>query len=245
MVGTNWRFLRPVKPGMTVHAVWRLGRLREVSNARWGLAVWQVELDDQNEERVLEGEVTVLVNRRQVAAPAATRSRRRRRGKALPTAPGLTAEANLPEPAPADSPAPARRGRRPATAPLAPATPVAAGEPPVADAVSSTEVGAASPASATTTSSRRRRRRRGGGGGTAATAGNGNGTAGGQVQPGAVPVEVAPAPAPAEPARSQWAAPEAAKPTDNNPVSRVLGRLRRSRSRPVAPSPEGTRSPSE
>jgi len=153
MVGTNWRFLRPVKPGMTVHAVWRLGRLREVSNARWGLAVWQVELDDQNEERVLEGEVTVLVNRRQVAAPAATRSRRRRRGKALPTAPGLTAEANLPEPAPADSPAPARRGRRPATAPLAPATPVAAGEPPVADAVSSTEVGAASPASATTTSS--------------------------------------------------------------------------------------------
>ena len=244
MVGTNWRFLRPVKPGMTVHATWRLGRLREVTNPRWGLAVWQVELDDQNDERVLEGEVTLLVNRREVATTAAPRSRRRRRGKALPAVPGLTAETNLPEPAPADSPAPERRRRRPATP--APATPVAAGEPPVADAARSTEPGASAPAAAaTTTSSRRRRRRRGGGGGASAAAGGANDNSGGQVQPGAPPVEIAPAPAPEEPPRSQWAAPEAAKPADNNPVSRVLGRLRRSRSRPVAPAPEGTRSPSE
>jgi len=79
LVGTTWRFLKPVKPGMTVHAIWRLARKRDVTNPRWGLAVWQVELEDQNLERVLEGEVSVLVNRREVAVSAASRSRRRRR----------------------------------------------------------------------------------------------------------------------------------------------------------------------
>ena len=245
MVGTSWRFLRPVKPGMTVHAVWRLGRLREVSNPSWGLAVWQVELMDQNQERVLEGEVTVLLSRREVATPATTRSRRRRRGKALPAAPVVTAEANLPEPTPADSPPPARRRRRSSTAAPAPPASVASAEPPVAEAAGSADPGAAPTAAATTTSSRRRRRRRGGGGGAAVSAGNTNGNAGGQLQAEAPAVQMAPVFAPAEPPRSQWAAPVPAQPVESNPVSRVLGRLRRSRSRPVAPSPEGTRSPSE
>ena len=223
LVGTNWRFLKPVKPGMTVHAVWRLGRKREVTNPRWGLAVWQIELLDQDEERVLEGEVTVLVNRRQAAAGAPARSRRRRRGKAvaLPALP--TAEANLPEPAPADTPAPARRRRRSSRA--APA------EKPAPEPAVSAE------APASSTSSRRRRRRRGGGGG-------GNG--GGQTSTPADASETAPP----EPPRSQWAAPDTpvlapqpAAPENNNPVSRVLGRLRRSRR--AAPAPGGTRPPSE
>src|SRR5207237_2932916 len=64
MVGTNWRFLKPVKPGTTVHAGWRLGRKRDVTNPRWGLCTWQVELTEQGGERVLEGEVTLLVARR-------------------------------------------------------------------------------------------------------------------------------------------------------------------------------------
>ena len=212
LVGTNWRFLKPVKPGTTVHAVWRLGRKREVTNPRWGLAVWQIELLDQNDERVLEGEVTVLVNRHQVASAAApARSRRRRRGKAAAPPPALpTAEANLPEPAPADTPSPARRRRRapkakPAEGPAEP-TPIAA-EPP-----------------ATASSSRRRRRRRGGGG----SGGNG----GGNSQPASEP-----APPPEQP-RSQWAAPETPPPPptpaqdNSNPVSRVLGRLRRPRTTP-------------
>jgi acyl dehydratase len=224
LVGTNWRFLKPVKPGGTVHAVWRLGRKRDVTNPRWGLAVWQIELLDQGDERVLEGEVTLLVNRRQpvTGAPAA-RSRRRRRGKAVAPPALPTAEANLPEPAPADTPAPARRRRRSSkTAVAAPAetpAPEPAGAP--------TEI---SPPSST----RRRRRRRGSGGG-------GNGAA-------AAPVASEPQ-VPAEPPRSQWAAPEpapappAAAPDSNNPVSRVLGRLRRTRR--AGPAPEGTRSPSE
>jgi hypothetical protein len=253
LVGTTWRFLKPVKPGMTVHAVWRLGRLRDVTNPRWGLAVWQVELLDQNEERVLEGEVTVLVNRREVAVPVASRSRRRRRGKAPAPLPAPTAESNLPEAAPADTPAPASRRRR-----TSKSTPPAEGPPPVPIADGTPDVATISAEAApTTSSSRRRRRRRGGGGGGGSgtpTAGNGAGNG------GSAPVaESTPAPAivpepspPSEPPRSQWAAPEPAnvdkpvkadKPVEGNAVSRVFGRLRRPR--PAAPAAEGTRSPSE
>lgn len=237
MVGTTWRFLKPVKPGMTVHAGWRLGRKRDVTNPRWGLCTWQVELIDQGGERVLEGEVTLLVARREGAAGAAglvARSRRRRRGKAATVvAEALpTAEANLPEPAPADSPPPARRrrsrgGTSRADSPAASAEPVA----PVTEAVSSD----AAPAS---TSSRRRRRRRGGGGGGGGANGGGNG---GHAETSAAASEGTAAPMPAaapqpqpEPPRSTWAAPEVAQPESNNPVRRALGRLRR----PRTPRPE-------
>jgi MaoC like domain len=239
LVGTTWRFLKPVKPGMTVHAVWRLGRKRDVTNPRWGLAAWQVELLDQNEERVLEGEVTVLVNRRDVAVPAASRSRRRRRGKAPVALPAATAESNLPEPAPADTPTPASRRRRaskPAAALVAPVP---------APAVESTPepVEPAAPS----TSTRRRRRRRGGGGGSGTqAAGNGGGNGGSPPVAESAPAPVPQEAPPAEPPRSQWAAPEPVKadrPTEGNAVSRVFGRLRRPR--PAAPAAEGTRSPSE
>jgi hypothetical protein len=244
LVGSSWRFLKPVKPGTTVHAVWRLGRKRDVSNPRWGLAVWQVELLDHNEERVLEGEVTVLVNRREVAVAAASRSRRRRRGKAPVALPAATAESNLPEPVPADTPSPASRRRRPSK----PAAPAEAPQPvPMAESTPATAIVPAEPA-APTSSSRRRRRRRGGGGGGSGTPAAGNGAGNGGSPPAA---ESAPAPVvqeapPAESPRSQWAAPEgvkAEKPVEGNAVSRVFGRLRRSRR--AAPAPEGTRSPSE
>ena len=171
LVGSTWRFLKPVKPGMTVHAVWRLGRKREVTNPRWGLAVWQVELEDQNEERVLEGEVSVLVNRREIAVPPASRSRRRRRGKTPvePLAP--TAEANLPEPAPADTPSPASRRRRPAKP-----TPRRRGARthPRTGECSQAATGPAEQAVPSSSSRRRRRRRGGGGGGATQAAGNGD-----------------------------------------------------------------------
>lgn len=236
LVGTTWRFLKPVRPGTTVHAVWRLGRKRDVTNPRWGLAVWQVELDDQNDERLLEGEVTVIVNRREVAAAAASRSRRRRRGKTPVALPGPTAESNLPEPAPADSPPPASRRRRPSK-------PAAVAEAPLPASATESAAEPAEPAvAAPSSSSRRRRRRRGGGGGGTQPAGNGSGGAAAAVE---TPVPVVHEAPPAEPPRSQWAAPEPAKPAESgsNPVSRVFGRLRRPRR--AAPAPEGTRSPSE
>jgi hypothetical protein len=247
LVGTTWRFLKPVKPGVTVHAVWRLARKREVTNPRWGLAVWQVELDDQNRERVLEGEVSVLVNRREAASAAASRSRRRRRGKALIAVTAPTAEANLPEPAPADTPSPASRRRRPSKPAPTAETAVAA---PVPETAPEPTAAAGEPASLSSSSRRRRRRRGGGGGGGGGqTAANGNG---GGAAPAVVdaPTPAVQEPAPVEPPRSQWAAPEpapAARPADSNPVSRVLGRLRRPRqpAKPAAPAPEGTRSPSE
>jgi 3-hydroxybutyryl-CoA dehydratase len=261
LVGSTWRFLKPVKPGTTVHAVWRLGRKREVTNPRWGLAVWQIELDDQNQERVLEGEVTVLVNRREIAVPAASRSRRRRRGKTPVATLAPTAEANLPEPAPADTPSPASRRRRPAK-PTPLAEPLETTPEPE---IALEAAGGSAEQAVSSSSSRRRRRRRGSGG----SAGGGGGTAGGNGSDGGpTAAESAPTPTPVavtvqepaqvhqpppvdEPPRSQWAAPEPAKPvdkpaekpSDGNPVSRVFGRLRRAR--PAAPAPGGTQSPSE
>ena len=239
MVGSNWRFLKPVRPGMTVHASWRLGRKRDVTNASWGLSVWQVELRDQNQELALEGEVTVLVHRRSAALPAAPRSRRRRRGKAVPASapPVPTAEANLPEPAPADVPPPAARKRR-APRPAASAQPASA-QPPPAQAAPLSEAQAepvpqATDSATPSTSSRRRRRRRGGGGGSSAPPASGsNEESPGGEQP-AAPIEIShesAAPAP-EPQRGTWAAPEAATPSQpppDNPVSRVFGRFRRTR----------------
>jgi hypothetical protein len=113
MVGTSWRFLRPVRPGDTVRARWRLARMRDVENPRWGLAAWDVQLLT-GENPVLEGEVTLLVRRKAGGqAPARARPRRRGRGRgpaALPATPVATEP--IQEPAPADTPPPARRRRR-------------------------------------------------------------------------------------------------------------------------------------
>jgi len=246
LVGTTWRFLKPVKPGTTVHAVWRLGRKRDVSNPSWGLAVWQVELCDQNQERVLEGEVSVLVSRREVAVSAASRSRRRRRGKAPAALPATTAEMNLPEPAPADTPSPASRRRRPTKAAASAEAPPPI---PVAEITGTTEAAATEPAAQSSSSRRRRRRRGGGGGGGGGAQAPGDGGGAAAAGEAAAPRPV-PEAAPAESPRSQWAAPEAPEPAkpappaeSGNPVSRVFGRLRRARA--AAPAPEGTRSPSE
>lgn len=119
LVGTSWRFSKAVRPGATLTARWRLQRKRDVEDPRSGLAGWQVALLDEAQEPVAEGDVTLLVARREaVAAGAPARSRRRRRRKPEPSLP--SPEANLPpsgdaipEPAPEDvPPAPARARRR-------------------------------------------------------------------------------------------------------------------------------------
>ncbi len=150
LVGTGWRFVRPVRLGETVHARWRLGRKRDVEDPRWGLAVWQVSLVNSHQEPAAEGEVTLLVQRRQAPQAAAGRRRRRRRGGQVAQV-AQTVEANLPEPAPVDTPPPSRRRRRaPSQQATEPAAQPAAQEP------------ASSPSP--TPSGRRRRRRRSGGG---------------------------------------------------------------------------------
>jgi len=192
LVGTGWRFVRPVRLGETVRARWRLGRKRDVEDPRWGLAVWQVSLLNSQQEPAAEGEVTLLVQRGQAPQAAAGRRRRRRRGGQVAQV-AQTVEANLPEPAPVDTPPPSRRRRRGPRQPAA--------EPDVQPVA---EEPASGPAPAP--SGRRRRRRRSGGG-------NGG-------QPATEPAPQASAPA--APAVTSG---------DENPIGRVLNRLRRSRPR--------------
>lgn len=83
MVGMTWRFLRPVRPGDTIGARWRLNRKRPVDNPQWGLAVWQIEVENQRGETVAAGEMTRLVSRReQPAEPSRPGKNRRRRRRA-------------------------------------------------------------------------------------------------------------------------------------------------------------------
>ncbi|HEX6547288.1 MAG TPA: MaoC family dehydratase [Candidatus Dormibacteraeota bacterium] len=123
MVGMTWRYLKPVRPGDSLRARFRLNRKRAVENPRFGLAFWQIDVLNQDDEVVATGEVGRLINRCAqaspdgAAAPAAsgTRRRRRRRSAAERTAEAAVEaveSAPLPEPAPADVPSPSRRRRR-------------------------------------------------------------------------------------------------------------------------------------
>ncbi|HXM54902.1 MAG TPA: MaoC/PaaZ C-terminal domain-containing protein, partial [Candidatus Dormibacteraeota bacterium] len=86
LVGMSWKFVRPVRIGDTIRSRWRLNRKRPVENPRWGLAVWQVEVENHRGEVVAAGEVTRLVARREqpaeLARPGKSSRRRRRRGGA-------------------------------------------------------------------------------------------------------------------------------------------------------------------
>jgi len=151
LVGTTWRFQRPVRPGDTIGTRWRLNRKRPVENPRWGLVVWQVEVENQRGETVATGEVTRLVCRREqpVEAGRSSKSRRRRRRAAeaaanheLPAKPTPgplvepvftpPAEPQHPEPEVAaavpgsEAPSPRRRRRSGKPKPEAPAEQVAA-----------------------------------------------------------------------------------------------------------------------
>lgn len=79
LVGMSWRFLRPVHPGDTIASKWRLNRKRKVDNVRWGLAVWQIEVENQRGEVVATGEMDRLVARREQPADRQGRGRRRKR----------------------------------------------------------------------------------------------------------------------------------------------------------------------
>jgi acyl dehydratase len=160
LVGMEWKFLLPVQPGDTLGSRWRLSRKRNVENPRWGLAVWQIDVENQRGELVASGEMTRLVAKREQAVERTGRSRRRRRKGA----PAGQVEADVvlsepvPEPAPADLPPPtARRRRRRGASEPAP-------EPPAQPGGETAETGAAPEPAAEPTPSKRRRRRRSGNG---------------------------------------------------------------------------------
>jgi len=95
LVGTTWRFERPLRPGDTVRCRWRLNRKRAVEEPAWGLCGFAVEMENQQGEVVASGEVVRLLERRPVMvtepapvvageaeAEVARTGRRRRRRRA-------------------------------------------------------------------------------------------------------------------------------------------------------------------
>jgi hypothetical protein len=127
LVGWRWSFNAPVRPGDSLCSLWRLNRKRDVEDPRWGLAAWQVEVENQHGELVAHAEVVRLVARRDAAQQAEAteggegaegarpgRRRRRRRGGANGAPPPesvaaqlanqAAAAADAPEPAPVVSP---------------------------------------------------------------------------------------------------------------------------------------------
>ena len=182
LVGMSWKFLLPVQPGDTVGSRWRLSRKRNVENPRWGLAVWQVEVENQRGEVVATGEVARLIAKRELPAERTGRSRRRR-SKGAPAGQGaadVVMAEPVPEPAPADvPPAAARRRRRRGGAEQGEhgegTPPVPSEQPAVTAPVDAPAPDQAAGAPAESTPSRRRRRRR---------SSNGQGGAGGEGQGG-------------------------------------------------------------
>ena len=43
----SWRFLQPVRAGDSIRSRWRLARKRPLEGRAWGVAVWQVEVENQ------------------------------------------------------------------------------------------------------------------------------------------------------------------------------------------------------
>jgi oxepin-CoA hydrolase/3-oxo-5,6-dehydrosuberyl-CoA semialdehyde dehydrogenase len=236
LVGWNWKFEAPVRPGDSILSRWRLNRKRDVEDARLGLVTWQVEVENQNGELVAMAEVVRLVARRQgteLPEPAeaaegtggevagdqvrAGRRRRRRRGGGNG---GPAPESVAAPPAPEAVPA------QPSGDAVAPPDAVAAPDTvpglPLVETQRSAPEGGAPPLEPAPAPSRRRRRRRG----------NGNGGPAPEV-PAEVPPEAAgiqrpePSPEPLAPEPPAAAAPEepAAKP-------------RRPRRRRTPPPPE-------
>jgi acyl dehydratase len=189
LVGMNWKFLSPVQPGDTISSRWRLSRKRNVENPKWGLAVWQIEVENQRGELVASGEMTRLVAKREQVAERTGRSRRRRR-KGAPAgqaAADVVLSEPVPEPAPADLPPPAarRRRRRGASEP-APETPALPGQE-MMETGPAQEPAAEPAAEPSPSPSKRRRRRRSGNGNANGREGGGDSDALATAQPTAQP----------------------------------------------------------
>lgn len=192
LVGMSWKFLAPVQPGDTLGSRWRLSRKRNVENPNWGLAVWQIEVENQRGDLVASGEMTRLVAKREQVVERTSRSRRRRR-KSAPAgqeAADVVLSEPVPEPAPADLPAPAARRRRRRGSAPEPSPEIAA------EQQSREPEAATSPAPVPEQAPARRRRRRRSSNGS----GNGNGREGGRGSDPTAGVESPPSPAREEPA---------------------------------------------
>jgi acyl dehydratase len=225
LVGWNWRFEVPVRPGDSILSRWRLNRKRDVEDARLGLVTWQVEVENQRGELVAMAEVVRLVARRPetglrelaeagegVAGEQARAGRRRRRRRG---------GGNGAPPPESDSAQPAQE-----PGPALDSVTVAPHAEPEPGGLAGRPEGVAPPAEPSSTPSRRRRRRRG----------NGNGGPSPETQPEEVAnQQLAPAPAPPAPESLAPAAPPAFP--SEEPAAKPR-RPRRRRTPAPAPVPE-------
>ncbi len=63
-LGVSWKFLAPIRFGDTVRAVIRVAGCRPTRKADQGIVVEAIQLTNQRDEPVQEGEFTFLVKRR-------------------------------------------------------------------------------------------------------------------------------------------------------------------------------------
>lgn len=61
----SWRFRKPVFPGDTIRAVTEVAELRETSKPDRGVMVQRIEVLNQGDELVQDGEFVTLLRRRQ------------------------------------------------------------------------------------------------------------------------------------------------------------------------------------
>ncbi len=198
----NWKFPRPVHAGDTIYARWTLTQKRPpAAGAISSIVVWRVDLHTADGAMCAEGEVGATVRRQVVGVAPRQRTPEARTPEARAAASRAAASA-LPAAGAASAPRRSRRRRRPGGNGHVPAeTPVVAA-PPAPAAVKPTERASAAP---------RRRRRRRPASASGAREGDGGAPAGPAAEPPAGRPD--PAPAPAEHPKS--------------PLSRVIGRLRR------------------
>ncbi|MBO0685005.1 MAG: MaoC family dehydratase N-terminal domain-containing protein [Candidatus Dormibacteraeota bacterium] len=124
LVGWQWKFKAPVRLGDSIRSRWRLNRKRDVEDRRWGLATWQVEVENQHGELVALAEIVRLVARRESAEPEVPRTGRRRRRRRGGSNGGPPPEAVATQLAAApESPEPAPLGAAPASEPAGGAAP--------------------------------------------------------------------------------------------------------------------------
>lgn len=63
-LGLTWAFAGPIRFGDTIHGVLRVAAMRETSNPERGIIIKHVQIRNQRDEVVQEGEFTMMVKRR-------------------------------------------------------------------------------------------------------------------------------------------------------------------------------------
>lgn len=73
-LGLTWKFSAPIKIGDTIHGVVRITAMRETSKPDRGIITQTVHVLNQRSEAIQEGEITILIKRREQTGNRSTAS---------------------------------------------------------------------------------------------------------------------------------------------------------------------------